>query len=35
MIAFGRDDEGRYLACVYEQIDETTVIPVTAYEPQR
>jgi uncharacterized DUF497 family protein len=30
-IAFGEVD-GRFLACVYEQIDETTVLPVTAYE---
>jgi len=24
--------EGRHLACVYELIDESTVLPVTAYE---
>jgi hypothetical protein len=31
LIAFGEVD-GRYLACVYEMIDETTILPVTAYE---
>ena len=31
-IAFGWADDGRYLACVYELIDDTTVIPYTAYE---
>ena len=30
-IAFG-DANGRYLACVYEMIDDATVLPVTAYE---
>jgi hypothetical protein len=30
-IAFGEID-GRRLACIYEMIDETTVLPVTAYE---
>jgi uncharacterized DUF497 family protein len=30
--AFGWDDEGRYLYCVYEMIDETTVLPITAFE---
>ena len=33
-IAFGRTAAGRYLACIYELIDESTVLPVTAYEPQ-
>jgi hypothetical protein len=31
IIAFGEID-GRFLACVYEMIDEATVLPVTAYE---
>jgi uncharacterized DUF497 family protein len=31
LIAFGEVD-GRFLACVYEMIDETTILPVTAYE---
>ncbi len=31
-IAFGFAADGRFLACVYEPIDETTIIPVTAYE---
>lgn len=30
-IAFGEVD-GRFLACVYEMLDESTVLPVTAYE---
>ena len=30
-IAFGEID-GRFLACVYEMLDGTTVLPVTAYE---
>lgn len=30
-IAFG-EVNGRFLACVYELLDETTVLPVTAYE---
>ncbi len=31
-IAFGWTSAGRLLAVVYEQIDEDTVYPVTAYE---
>jgi uncharacterized DUF497 family protein len=31
-IAFGQTSTGNYLACVYELLDETTVLPVTAYE---
>ena len=34
-IAFGRTSAGRYLACVYEIIDDITVLPVTAYEPEK
>ena len=30
-IAFGEVD-GRFLACVYEMLDDSTVLPVTAYE---
>jgi uncharacterized DUF497 family protein len=30
-IAFG-EVNGRFLACVYEMLDETTILPVTAYE---
>ena len=30
-IAFG-EVNGRFLACVYEMLDESTVLPVTAYE---
>jgi uncharacterized DUF497 family protein len=29
---FGETSDGRYLYCVYEMLDEVTVIPVTAYE---
>lgn len=31
-IVFGFTPEGRYILVVYEQIDETTVYPVTAYD---
>ncbi len=31
-IAFGESSSGKYLACVYEFLDATTVLPVTAYE---
>jgi hypothetical protein len=30
-IAFGETSTGKYLACVYELLDDTTVLPVTAY----
>ena len=30
-ISFG-EVNGRFLACVYEMLDESTVLPVTAYE---
>jgi len=30
-IAFGEVD-GRFLACVYEMLDRSTVLPVTAYK---
>ena len=32
-IAFGETSTGKYLCCVYEFLDDTTVLPVTAYEP--
>jgi hypothetical protein len=32
---FGETAEGRYLFCVYEMLDDDTVIPVTAYEVAR
>jgi uncharacterized DUF497 family protein len=32
IIAFGYGDDGRKLACLYEMLDEITVLPVTAYE---
>jgi uncharacterized DUF497 family protein len=31
-IAYGETSTGKYLACVYELLDDTTVLPVTAYE---
>jgi len=31
-IAFGGTSTGKYLACVYELLDDTTVLPITAYE---
>ncbi len=31
-IAFGYTSTGKYLACVYDLVDESTVYPVTAYE---
>lgn len=31
-IVFGLTPDGRYIMVVYEQIDETTVYPVTAYD---
>ena len=33
LIALGNTSTGRYLACVSELVDETTLLPVTAYEP--
>jgi uncharacterized DUF497 family protein len=32
-IAFGETSTGKYLACVFELLDEVTVLPITAYEP--
>ena len=31
-IVFGFTPDGRYILVVYEQIDEVTIFPVTAYE---
>lgn len=31
-IAFGWTSSGRYLACVFELVDDSTVLPITAYE---
>ena len=31
-IAFGETSTGKYLACVYELLDDVTVLPVTAFE---
>jgi uncharacterized DUF497 family protein len=31
-VAFGETSTGKYLACVYEHLDDATVLPVTAYE---
>jgi uncharacterized DUF497 family protein len=33
-IAFGPTSTGKYIACVYELLDETTVYPITAYEAE-
>ena len=30
--AFGYTSDGRYIIAVYEQLDDSTVIPVTGYE---
>ena len=32
-IAFGETSTGKYMACVFELLDEVTVLPITAYEP--
>lgn len=31
-IVFGFSRDGRYIAVIYEQVDKTTIYPVTAYE---
>jgi uncharacterized DUF497 family protein len=33
-IAFGYTSTSKYLACVYEMFDETTVYALTAFEPE-
>ncbi len=30
---WGTTPDGRFLFCVYEKIDDLTLLPVTAYEP--
>lgn len=35
MIAKGYTPNGRWLICVYELIDEITVMPITVYSPER
>jgi hypothetical protein len=32
---WGEAVDGRYLFCVYEYVDEMTIVPVTAYEVRR
>ena len=33
-IAFGYTSTGKYLACVYDHLDPSTLYPITAYEVQ-
>jgi uncharacterized DUF497 family protein len=32
LVAYGETSTGKYLACIYELLDETTILPITAYE---
>jgi hypothetical protein len=32
---WGEATDGRYLLCIYEYLDDLTIIPVTAYEVSR
>ena len=32
---WGTTEDGRYLICIYEYIDELTILPITAYEVRR
>ena len=32
---WGETADGRYLLCLYEHLDELTIIPITAYEVPR
>jgi hypothetical protein len=32
---WGNTPDGRYLICVYEYIDEMTILPITVYEVRR
>ena len=32
---WGDTSDGRYLICVYEYLDDVTIIPITAYEVSR
>jgi uncharacterized DUF497 family protein len=34
-IAFGTTAAGRLLVCVYEHVDDDTILPVTAFEPDQ
>jgi hypothetical protein len=34
VVLFGHTRAGRYLVCVYEPIDEATLYPITANEPE-
>ncbi len=31
-VAWGRTSDGRYIMAVYEELDQVTILPVTAYE---
>ena len=31
-LAFGWSNDGRYICCVYEHIDDDTILPITAFE---
>jgi uncharacterized DUF497 family protein len=33
-IAFGYLSDGRWAACVYEMLDEDSILPITAYCPE-
>jgi len=33
LIAFGYSSDGRWTACVYEMVDDDTILPITAYYP--
>ncbi len=33
-VAYGVTEEGRQIQCVYELIDNQTILPITAYEVQ-
>lgn len=33
-IAFGYTSTGKYLACVFEMLNDDTVYAITAYEPE-
>ncbi len=35
LIARGYTAEGRWIICVYEEIDRISVMPITAYEPTK
>ena len=32
---WGEATDGRYLLCVFERLDELTILPITAYEVRR